>query len=185
MNRSVILVEGPSDQAAVETLAGRLGRDLRTEGVHVVPMGGASSIESYLVDLFDRHGRDLAVGGLCDEGEERAFARGLERAGLGVDLGRAEIEALGFFVCVADLEDELIRSLGTDAVLAVVEEAGELRKFRVFQNQPEWRGGDLTAQLRRFLGIRSGRKIRYGRLLSEALDLKRVPRPLQSVLESV
>ena len=87
-------------------------------------------------------------------------------------------------MCVADLEDELIRSLGPDVVQTVMRDAGELGKFRVFQNQPEWRGGDLGAQLRRFIGIRSGRKVRYGRLLVEALDLRRVPRPLAAVLDS-
>src|SRR5689334_18996534 len=38
---AVVLVEGMSDQAAVQTLAERSGRDLRAEGVFVVPMGGA------------------------------------------------------------------------------------------------------------------------------------------------
>jgi hypothetical protein len=39
--------------------------------------------------------------------------------------------------------------------------------------------------MRRFIGTRSGRKIRYGRLLVDALDLTRVPRPLQRVLSHV
>lgn len=148
-------------------------------------MGGAHSVAGYVNDLHRRHGPDIRLAGLCDEGEEAAFANGLEAAGVGTGLIREDRESLGFFVCVADLEDELIRSLGTDAVLAVMEAAGELGKFRVFQNQPEWRDGDLVAQLRRFIGIRSGRKIRYGRLLVEALDLARVPHPLNGVLDAV
>ncbi|MBT8215811.1 MAG: ATP-dependent endonuclease [Acidimicrobiia bacterium] len=185
MRPAVILVEGPSDQAAIETLARRRGRDLRGENVHVVPMGGAYSLASYLHDLHRRHGPEIGLAGLCDEGEETAFAHGLEVAGLGTGLTREAMEQLGFFVCVTDLEDELIRSLGPDVVLSVIESAGELGKFRVFQNQPEWRDGDLVAQLRRFLGIRSGRKTRYGRLLVEALDLERVPLPLEGVLAAV
>ncbi|NNF10714.1 MAG: ATP-dependent endonuclease, partial [Acidimicrobiia bacterium] len=114
-----------------------------------------------------------------------AFAHGLEVAGLGTGLTREAMEQLGFFVCVADLEDELIRSLGPDVVLSVIESAGEFGKFRVFQNQPEWRDVELAPQLRRFLGIRSGRKTRYGRLLVEALDLERVPLPLEGVLAAV
>ena len=48
---AVVLVEGMSDQAAVETLAERSRRDLRGEGVFVVPMGGATNI-GHFVDLF-------------------------------------------------------------------------------------------------------------------------------------
>ena len=36
--RAVVLVEGVSDQIAVETLAGRCGRDLTGEGVVVLPV---------------------------------------------------------------------------------------------------------------------------------------------------
>jgi hypothetical protein len=39
--RSIVLVEGISDQIAVETLAGLQARDLTKEGVVVVPIGGA------------------------------------------------------------------------------------------------------------------------------------------------
>ena len=46
--RAVVLVEGVSDQIAVETLAGRRGRCLGAEGVTVVPVGGAHAIARYL-----------------------------------------------------------------------------------------------------------------------------------------
>jgi hypothetical protein len=36
--------------------------------------------------------------------------------------------------------------------------------------------------LRRFLGTHSGRKIAYGALLAEALELERAPRPLDALL---
>jgi len=80
---AVVLVEGMSDQAAVQTLAERSGRDLRRDGVFVVPMGGATNIG------------------------------------------------------------------------------------------------------RRFMGTRSGRKIRYGHVLAAALDLARVPGPLAGLLSAV
>jgi hypothetical protein len=108
--------------------------------------------------------------------------RGLEWAGLGSNLGRAEMEALGFYVCVADLEDELIRCLGAAGVERVVEAQGELGSFRTFQQQPAWQGRSSQAQLRRFIGTHSGRKVRYARLLVDALDLTGVPRPLDRVL---
>jgi hypothetical protein len=95
------------------------------------------------------------------------------------------MERLGFYVCDADLEDELIRSLGADAVERVIESQGELGRFRTFQKQPAWRGRPTEQQLRRFIGTYSGRKIRTGALLVRALDLARVPRPLDGVLAHV
>jgi hypothetical protein len=168
----------------VETLAERRGRDLRVEGVSVVPIGGAQAIGSFL-EQFGPAGLGVRLAGLCDAGEERDFQRGLERAGLGSDLTRAGMEALGFYVCVADLEDVLIRALGAAAVEGVVEAQGELGPFRTLQKQPAWRGRPREEQLRRFMGSGSRRKIRYARLLVEALDLTEVPRPLDLVLAHV
>ena len=129
---------------------------------------------------------DLELAGLCDAGEEVDFRRGLERAGLGSALTRVDMEALGFYVCNADLEDELIRALGAPAVERVVEAQGDLGSFRTLQNQPAWRGRAAEEQLRRFMGSGGRRKIRYARLLVEALDLAtQVPRPLDRVLAHV
>ena len=190
---TVVLVEGMSDQAAVQTLAVRCGRDLRSEGVFVVPMGGATNIGHFL-GMFGPPGFGVRLAGLCDEGEEHDFRRGLERAGLGPRLDRAgpvdqgrpvELAAPGFFVCVADLEDELIRSLGVGLVEELIAAEGELGPFRTFTRQPAHRGEPRDQQLRRFMGTRSGRKIRYGHLLAAALDLTRVPGPLASLLSRV
>jgi hypothetical protein len=182
--RAVVLVEGVSDRLAVETLAERRGLNLAEEGIRVVPMGGAQAIGRYL-SRFGPQGLDLRLAGLCDEGEERGVRRGLERAGLGSNLTRAGTERLGFYVCVADLEDELLRALGLASVLRVVEAQGDLGSFRTLQKQPEWRGRPPEQQLRRFMGSGGSRKIRYSRLLVEALDLERVPRPLGRVLARV
>jgi hypothetical protein len=178
--RAIVLVEGVSDRVAVETLAARQGRDLEREGVAVVPIGGAQAIGRFLA----RAG-DTRLAGLCDEGEERVFRSGLERAGLGSGLTRADMERLGFYVCVADLEDELIRAVGADAVEDMLGAHGDLGPFRTFQKQPEWRGRPLDRQLRRFMGSGGRRKVRYARLLVEALDAARVPRPLVRVLAHV
>ena len=182
--RAVVLVEGLSDRVAVEALALRHGRDLAAEGVSVVPIGGAQAIRRAL-DLYGPPDLDLALAGLCDVGEERSYRRGLERAGLGSDLTREGMERLGFYVCEADLEDELIRALGPDAVEHVVETRGDIAPFRTLQKQPEWRGRPLHDQLRRFFGSGGRRKIRYARFLVEALELDRVPRPLDGVLRHV
>jgi hypothetical protein len=183
-SRAVILVEGMSDQNAMRTLAQRLGRDLDTEGVSVLPMGGATTIGHFLI-LLGPQGRNVELAGMCDQGEEADFRYALERVGLGSDLDRDGMEQLGFFVCVEDLEDELIRALGPVTVQGIIESEGEMATFRRFQAQPAQRGRPIDRQLRRFMGTRSGRKIRYGGLLVEALDLDRVPRPLAGVLDHV
>jgi hypothetical protein len=181
---AVVLVEGTSDQVALAALAERLGRNLDAEGVSIVPIGGAHAVGRFL-DLFGPHGLGLRLAGLCDSAEEDDFRRGLEQAGLGSHRTRAELESLGFYVCVADLEDELIRALGVASVEEVVDAQGELGSFRTLQKQPAWRGRATEEQLRRFLGSGGGRKIRYARLLVEALDLDHVPRPLDLILAHV
>ena len=179
--RAVVLVEGVSDQIAVETLAGRLGRDLGSEGVAVVPMGGAHGVARDLA-LLGPQGAGLAITGLCDAAEEELFRRGIATAGLGTPASRADMERLGFFVCVEDLEDELIRAAGRESIEDLLESQGDLTSFRTLQQQPSWRQGSFEAQMRRFLGAGSRRKSRYAGLLVGALPLDRVPAPLRSVL---
>ena len=179
--RAVVLVEGASDRAALETLAARHALDLEAEGVSIVAMGGAQAIGGFL-GLYGPAGLDLRLAGLCDAGEEREFRRGLERAGLGSNLRRAELERLGFYVCEADLEDELIRALGAETVEAVVYAHGELGSFHPLQKQAAWRGRPVEEQLRRFMGSGGRRKIRYARYLVEALELSAIPRPLDRAL---
>ena len=182
--RAIVLVEGLSDQIAVETLAARRGRNLEHEGVVVVPIGGAQAIGRFLA-RFGPKGLDTRLAGLCDSGEEEVFRRSLEQAGFGSNLTRVDMERLGFHVCVVDLEDELIRALGPAAIEAVLESQGDLGSFRTFQKQLAWRGRTVEAQLRRYLGSADRRKLRYARPLVDALDLDRVPRPLDGVLAHV
>ncbi|MCU1428498.1 MAG: hypothetical protein JWL83_2498 [Actinomycetia bacterium] len=182
--RAVVLVEGLSDQVALKALAARRGRNLEAAGVSVVPIGGATNIGHFL-DVFGPRGLDVALAGLCDAGEERAFQRALERVGLGSNLTRADMESLGFYVCVADLEDELIRALGVAVVEQIIDAQRELGSFRTMQKQPAQRGRTIEQQLHRFMGTRSARKIRYASLLVDALDLTKVPRPLDRVLAQV
>ena len=86
------------------------------------------------------------------------------------------------FVCTADLEDELIRALGTERVEAVLAAQGDLETFRNFQNQPHWRGRPVDAQLRRWLQASDNRGKRYPPLLIEALAPEEIPLPLAGVL---
>jgi hypothetical protein len=146
-----------------------------------LPIGGATNIGKF-VQALGPQGLDVRLAGLYDVGEERHIQRSLEQVRPGSTLTRADIEERGFFACHADLEDELIRALGTSSVERVLAAQDELASFRSFQRQPNQRGRDGDAQLRRFLGTRSGRKIRYGSLLTAALDLDLIPRALGLVL---
>lgn len=181
---TVVLVEGASDRVALTTLARRCSRNLAVEGIGVVAMGGATSVGRYWSALGPR-GVGLRLAGLCDVAEGRYFAHALRRAGHDVGPAADDMERHGVFVCTVDLEDELLRSLGPAAVEEVVEAAGELGSLRTFQQQPAQRDRSPEAQLRRFLGTRSGRKIQYAGLLAERLDLARVPAPLERLLAYV
>ena len=175
---TVVLVEGTSDRLALEALAERRGRNLAAERISIVPMGGAQAIGKFLDELGPR-GSNVKLAGLCDAAEEGDFRRGLERAGLGSILTRADMERLGFFVCVEDLEHELVRSAGPATVEEVIAAEGELASFRTFQKQPAKRALPYEEQLWRFMW---NRKARYATLLVQAIDLGRVPRPLDGVL---
>jgi hypothetical protein len=68
---------------------------------------------------------------------------------------------------------------------ALLDANGDLGSFRTLQGQVAWRGQTQYAQLRRFLGSAARRKLCYARLLVEAVDSDRVPRPLDAVLAAV
>jgi len=161
-----VLVEGESDRVAVEMLARGVGE---LDGVDIVPMSGATNVRTFVRGIAP----DVTVVGLCDVAQASLFQR-------------AGIERSNCFVCVDDLEDELIRSLGVDAVLEVVEAEGHLRSFRTLQKQPAQLDRPVEAQLWRFIGSHSGFKWRYARRLAEsAIDHGRVPGPLAALIEQI
>jgi hypothetical protein len=182
--RAAIFVEGVSDQQALEALARRRRRELSAEGVSIVPMGGAHGVRRFL-GVYGPGGLDVRLAGLCDAGEEPHVGHALEVGGLVADTSRPDMEQHGFYVCEPDLEAELIRALGVDSVERVLACEGDLGAFHTLQRQPAWRGRENDEQLRRFMGSGARRKIRYARLLVDALDLDRVPRPLDRVLAHV
>jgi hypothetical protein len=190
--RAVVLVEGVSDQVALEVLARRRGLDLAGDGVHLVVMDGITNLGHFLRRYGAAAPADTAaaargdlLAGLYDDAEERVVRRALERAGLGPAPGPQGLEALGFFGCSGDLEDELIRALGPEAVVRLVESEGQLRSFRTLQKQPAQRERSLHDQLRRLMGGRSGGKERYAAVMAAAVPPDRVPRPLDAVLEYI
>jgi hypothetical protein len=143
-------VEGASDRTVLELLAGRLGRDLGSEGIEIVPIGGAQAIRRFVAGLPT----DTRVRGLCDENEAYLFRRVLDDV----------------HVCRPDLEGELIRALGIERVLEIVDRSA----FAKMQQQPAQRG----------LRSSSVRFHRYLPRLAAALDLDAIPAPLRDVLWS-
>ena len=59
---------------------------------------------------------------------------------------------------------------------------GHTRRFRSFQNQPAQREKTIERQIWRWLG---NHKISYAPLMVEALDLDRVPEPMQGLLDYI
>lgn len=176
-----MLVEGESDRIAVTTIARRLGRDLATEGVEVRVLGGATNLRRHVREaLVDRVG--WGISGLYDVAEHQLVTRALADVGLGPVDDALRLEQLGFFACVDDLEDEMIRAVGERRMVEVMGEHGDLGAFRRFQRQPLQRDWSQHRQLHRFVAARAGYKARYARLLAEAVPLDAVPRPIAELL---
>ena len=174
--RMLVLVEGNSDVGAVRVLADLLGCDLDSHHILILPADGVTNFSRLLVEFVHKHPR-AEFCGMYDVADERHVRRALVRAGIPI-AAYQPLESLGFFACVADLEDELIRALGAEAVERVLEAQGELTSFRRFQAMPQHRSTPVHDQLHRFLGTRATRKIRSAQRLVEALGLARLPRPL-------
>ena len=177
----VVLVEGVSDQLAIEAVAEKLGCDFDAEGLSIVPMSGAGSIKAF-ARLFGPNGLGLKLAGLCDAGEASFFASSLAAAGVPNVLATSDLSAANFFVCDRDLEEELIRSLGTERSEAVIEDRGDLSAFRLFQAQPQQRSEPLSTQLHRFI---STRKVEYAAPMVDVLGTGELPVPLAELVRSL
>lgn len=182
--RAVVLVEGESDRAALEALAARAGRDLAADGVAIVPMGGVTNIRTF-ASHYGPLGLDLPLAGLYDAPEEALVRRGLIAAGFPAAHEPGALHDLGFHQCTSDLEDELIRALGTTTVEDVIAAEGETRSLQLLASMPAQRAWTRDAVLHRFLGSQAGRKARYAALLADALAPDDVPAPLTAVLTRV
>lgn len=156
---TLVLVEGESDRVAVGVAARLLGRATP----RIVVLGGAHAARRIAARLRAAAPEERLVA-LVDANERDVVAPWVDAV----------------HVCDRDLEDELIRALGVDAVLAVLEAAGERASFGTLQRQPAQRDRSTTDQLRRFLGGRSGNKARYAALLVEALGGDGIPEPLEA-----
>ena len=182
--RMIVLVEGATDALAVTLAARRLGRDLEAEGVSVVSMNGAHAISRFMGLLAVGEPR-VSLAGLYDEGEEEVIRAALERAGYGPNPDRGGLEAIGFFACSADLEDELVRAAGEALLLRLIETEGDAQSWHTFQRQRAWHGRPLDQQFRRFIRSVSERNSRYIRAIVETIDPSALPRPVRLLLDHV
>lgn len=171
----LVLVEGESDAAAVLVLAGRLGLDINWHHIQILSAGGITNFSSVLGDFVRTHPSGHFCG-IYDAADEWHVRRALAAAASSI-APQESLESAGFFACVADLEDELIRALGPEAVELVLDSQGELASFRRFQAMPQHRHSPVHRQLHRFLGTRATRKIRCAKLLVDKLDLSKLPHP--------
>ena len=177
---TVVLLEGPSDVAAVRAVAAAYGLTPRAHRYQLVDMGGVTNIRRHLLAV--RTGSaPVRVLGMCDAGEAPFLLRALQVDADGPQ-HEADLAEQGFYVCDADLEDELIRAAGPERVLAVLRRLGLQGRLATFQRQPAWRERALHEQLHRFAGTTSGRKTLLARALAETLAPAEVPPPLRRLV---
>jgi hypothetical protein len=177
---TVVLLEGPSDVAAVRAVAAANGM---TDGVHryrLIDMGGVTNIRRHL-EAIRTASMPVRVMGMCDAGEATFFVRALQAVGDGL-YSESELAPHGFHVCEADLEDELIRALGPERVVSALYRLGLRGTLATFQRQPAWRDRPLHEQLHRFAGVASGRKTLLAGAFAEALAPDEAPAPLRRLV---
>jgi hypothetical protein len=178
----VVLVEGRSDVAAVTALLATAG--IASSGrIRLVDMGGVTNIRRHL-EVFTDPDRARRVLGMCDADEERVVARALGGAGVPVG-GREAMSRYGFHVCDADLEDELIRTVGPEKVSDILTGLGLARRFDRFTRQLAWRDADLHSRLHRFAGIASGRKVQMARAMAAAIPWVDLRPPLRDLVVQI
>jgi hypothetical protein len=177
---TVVLLEGPSDVAAVRAVAAAYGVTDDAHRYRLVDMGGVTNIRRHLQAIRTAPA-PVRVMGMCDAGEAMFFVRALNAMGDGLH-GDAELGSHGFSVCEADLEDELIRALGPERVVSVLCRLGLRETLAIFQRQPAWRDRPLHEQLHRFAGVASGRKTLLAGALAQALAPGEAPAPLRRLV---
>lgn len=179
--RKVVLLEGVSDVAAVTGVAATHGVGL--DQVELVDLGGVTNVRRELNELR-RTRADLEVLGLCDAPEVRFVEQALHEVGCTVR-DSSDLSAYGFFVCQADLEEELIRALGTERSMGVITDLGLDTKLATLRQQPAWQDRPLAEQLHRFCGVASGRKELLAGALAVALDAEHTPDPLMQLVDRI
>ncbi|GMA18969.1 hypothetical protein MM440_04650 [Arsenicicoccus piscis] len=176
---TIVLLEGVSDVAAVRAIMRTNGID--ETGIELRDLHGVTNVGRVLSEIRQLT-PDVDVIGMCDAAEVRFVERALEADGCPVT-DASDLPAYGFFVCDADLEDELIRAIGPVRAVEVIERAGLGPKLAALQQQTAWRDRPLAEQLHRFCGVASGRKEQAAGELAGALTRDELPEPLAMLLD--
>lgn len=167
MERTVVLVDGASDRLA-----------LNLDRVQIQDVGGVPNFRCFLL-RYGPLGEGRRLAGLCDFPEWPRVLNALEASGVGSLLSFATLRDCAFFVCRADLEDELLAAVGVPAVLRIIERHGDLPRFRTMERQLAYRSAPLETQVRHLM---TQKQIAYAPSLIAALSLSRIPAPLTDVL---
>ena len=171
--RCIVLVEGVTDQIAVDRVAARRGVGLNGPEVVVAPMGGAHAVATFLAAIDERSRRPDVVVGLCDDREAHVFRSAF---------ARWRWPSGHVHVCRPDLEAELIRALTPIRFLELIEREGDLGSFRTLQRQGVWRDRPIEEQLHRFLRAGARRGHVYVGAMVDALVDDEIPAPLDAVV---
>lgn len=177
--RLVCLLEGASDVAAVRRLM--TAQAIDPAPIELVNLQGVTNVGRVLKELRQVRG-DVDVVGMCDVAESRFVERALAEDGLPVT-DVTDLPIYGFFVCEADLEEELIRALGPERARDALVGQGLGGKLEALRTQPEWADRPLAEQLHRFCGAASGRKEAAAAILAGELTPDEVPEPLALLLD--
>jgi hypothetical protein len=177
---TVVLLEGRSDVAAVRAVAAASGVTDRVHRYRLIDMGGVTNIGRHLL-AARMQSVPVRVIGMCDAAEAHVFIRALQADGEGLH-HEVDLAEHGFYVCAADLEDELIGASGPERVVRVLHRLGLEAGFATFQGQPAWRDRPLHEQLHRFAGVASGRKTLVAGALAAGLAPAEVPAPLRRLI---
>lgn len=175
---TVVLLEGPSDVAALEQVLATQHPPVPETTYRLVDMGGVTNTGAHLQAARDAGDR---VVGLVDAGEAWVVVKSLQRLGTSINEVE-ELPAHGFFVCDRDLEDELIRALGVPGCLELLHELGMAHAFEAFSAQLHWAEAPVEDRLRRFCGVASGRKIRLAGAMAGALPAQDLPAPIAALI---
>ncbi len=168
----VVLVEGISDQIAVDAMLARSERRLDHDVV-AVPIGGAQAVDNALARFTERD--DLTVLGLCDHAEANFFADAFAAHGFDGN----------YFVCNPDLEAELIAAFEPHELEVIIAAQGELKSLRIMQKQAAWRERPFDEQVHRWIRARALRSSRYASVLIEAASKERLPPPLRELIARI
>jgi hypothetical protein len=139
----------------------------------------ATSISHFLA-VLGPCGIDARLGGLVTPGRKAAPA--------GAGAGRARDQRIrrrhggtGLYVCITDLEDELIRAAGTGAVEQIIQAQGELRPSGSSSSSP--RSGSAARQSSCTGSWAPGQAARVSTLgCWQPRSIRPIPRPLNRTL---